>query len=103
MSSTWRPNCWATTNGEWTDDKVQETLAEKKTVQANFVKPVPVYIVYFSAAALVDGTIVNYDDLYKRDGRVITAMLDANGKAPPLAPAKGVTDKAAAAKKVATR
>ena len=24
----------------------------KKTIQANFVKPLPVYIVYFSAAAL---------------------------------------------------
>ena len=30
-------------------------------MQANFVKPLPVYIVYFSVAALNDGTIVNYE------------------------------------------
>jgi murein L,D-transpeptidase YcbB/YkuD len=57
-------------------------LASKKTVQANFVKPLPVYIVYFSAAANVDGSIVTYDDMYKRDGKVIAALLDKQGKAP---------------------
>jgi murein L,D-transpeptidase YcbB/YkuD len=69
-------------NGEWVPEKIQETLAAKKTVQANFVKPLPVYIVYFSAAALNDGTIVNYDDVYKRDGEVISALLDSEGEAP---------------------
>ena len=53
--------------GEWTPEKIEETLASKKSKQANFVKPVPVHIVYFSVAALTDGSIVNYTDLYKRD------------------------------------
>ena len=65
--------------GEWTPDRIQHTLASKKTVQASFVKPLPVYIVYFSAAALNDGTIIKYDDLYKRDNTVITALLDQGG------------------------
>jgi L,D-transpeptidase YcbB len=69
-------------NGEWTPEKIQETLASKKSKQANFVKPVPVHIVYFSVAALTDGTIVNYTDLYKRDNQVIAALLDGDGKAP---------------------
>ena len=43
------------------------------------MKPVPVYIVYFSAAALTDGTIVDYHDLYKRDTKVIAALLDRDG------------------------
>ena len=64
-------------------------LSAKKTVQANFVKPVPVYIVYFSAAALTDGTIVNYSDLYKRDAKVIAALLDRDG-APQVKPASKV-------------
>ena len=68
--------------GEWTPDKIQETLASKKSKQANFVKPLPVYIVYFSAAANTDGSIVTYDDMYKRDGKVIAALLDDEGKAP---------------------
>lgn len=62
--------------GEWTREKIDEVLASKKTVEAKFVKPVPVYIVYFSSAALNDGTIVDYKDLYKRDAPVLQALLD---------------------------
>jgi murein L,D-transpeptidase YcbB/YkuD len=60
---------------DWTPDKIQTALASQKTVQANFPKPLPVYIVYMSSAALVDGKIVNYTDVYKRDGKVIAALL----------------------------
>jgi murein L,D-transpeptidase YcbB/YkuD len=63
-------------NGEWTPDRIQAALASTKTVEAKFVKPVPVYIVYFSAAALTDGSIVDYHDLYKRDAKVLQALLD---------------------------
>ena len=80
--------------GEWTDAKIQESLTAKKTVQANFVKPLPVYIVYFSSAALLDGTIIDYQDLYKRDAQVIAALLDNDGVAPATKPP---------AKKVAVR
>jgi murein L,D-transpeptidase YcbB/YkuD len=61
---------------EWTAEKVQAALASGKTVQAKFPKPLPVYIVYMSSAAHVDGHIVDYDDVYKRDGEVIAALLD---------------------------
>ena len=81
--------------GEWTPDKIAETLAGKKSKQANFVKPVPVYIVYFSAAALTDGTIENYQDLYKRDTKVIAALLDRDGK-PAAATATAAAKKSAA-------
>ena len=80
-------------NGEWVPSKIQETLASKKTVQANFVKPLPVYIVYFSVAANTDGTIVNYDDMYKRDNQVIAALLDSDGKGPEKKPAEKVAAK----------
>jgi len=71
--------------GEWTPDKIQATLASKKTVQANFVKPLPVYIVYFSSAALLDGRIVDYKDLYGRDPKAMQALLMKDGGA-SLAP-----------------
>ncbi len=74
-------------NGPWTAEKVQETLDSKKTVQANFVKPVPVYIVYFSAAALLDGRIVDYKDLYGRDAKAMAALHMKDGGA-SLAPPK---------------
>jgi murein L,D-transpeptidase YcbB/YkuD len=77
-------------NGEWTPEKIKETLASKKSKQANFVKPLPVYIVYFSAAANVDGSIVNYSDMYKRDGKVIEALLDSKGEMPGQKPGEKV-------------
>jgi murein L,D-transpeptidase YcbB/YkuD len=83
-----------TATGEvvWTPDKIQAALDSQKAVQANFPKPLPVYIVYMSSAALVDGTIKDYTDIYKRDGKVIAALLD---KQPPAA-AKPAAAKVAA-------
>ena len=72
-------------NGPWTPDRVQSTLASKKTVQANFVKPLPVYIVYFSQAALLDGKIVDYRDMYGRDPKAVAALNMKDGGA-SLAP-----------------
>jgi murein L,D-transpeptidase YcbB/YkuD len=66
-------------NGEWTPDRIQAALQSKKTVQANFVKPLPVYIVYFSSAALIDGKIVDYKDLYGRDATAMAALKMKDG------------------------
>jgi murein L,D-transpeptidase YcbB/YkuD len=65
--------------GEYNRAKIDEVLASGKTVQANFVKPVPVYIVYFSTAALTDGTLQQYSDLYGRDGVALAALTDRDG------------------------
>ena len=81
-------------NGPWTADKVQETLASKKTVQAQFVKPLPVYIVYFSQAALVGGKIVEYKDMYGRDPKAMAALNMKDGGA-SLVPPKPKDDLAA--------
>jgi murein L,D-transpeptidase YcbB/YkuD len=71
--------------GEWTPEKIQAQLATGKTKQANFVKPLPVYIVYFSSAALLDGRIVDYKDLYNRDAKAMQALAMKDGGA-SLAP-----------------
>jgi murein L,D-transpeptidase YcbB/YkuD len=68
-------------DGPWTPEKIQAQLASGKTKQANFVKPLPVYIVYFSAAALNDGKIVDYQDLYGRDAKAMTALNMKDGGA----------------------
>jgi murein L,D-transpeptidase YcbB/YkuD len=83
------------TAGTWTPDKIQAVLASGKTVEANFPRPVPVYIVYMSTAATVDGKIIQYPDVYNRDGKVIEALLD---KIPTKAATPGQP-----ADKVATR
>ena len=74
-------------DGTWTPERIQAALDSKKTVQANFVKPLPVYIVYFSSAALLDGSIVEYKDLYGRDSKAMAALDMKDGGA-SLAPPK---------------
>src|SRR5947208_6380057 len=68
-------------NGEWTPDRIEAALDSKKSVQASFVKPLPVYIVYFSSAALNDGRIVDYKDLYGRDAKAMAALHMKDGGA----------------------
>jgi murein L,D-transpeptidase YcbB/YkuD len=63
-------------NERWSPEKVDEVLASRKTVQADFDKPIPVYIVYFSSAAATDGRLINYEDVYRRDAKVLAALND---------------------------
>jgi murein L,D-transpeptidase YcbB/YkuD len=78
--------------GEWTPEKVDAMVASGQSKMAKFVKPLPVYIVYFSAAARNDGSIQEYADLYNRDGKVIAALNDFGVPKPkPLAKAKTQT------------
>ena len=72
-------------NPKWTPEKIDEVLASKKNVQADFLKPIPVYIVYFSSAAATDGGLVNYEDVYRRDAKVLAALNDTLPKAKPKA------------------
>ena len=88
--------------GEWTPDKIKAQLATGKTKQANFVKPLPVYIVYFSSAALIDGRIVDYKDLYNRDAKAMQALAMKDGGA-SLAPKPKPKPAAKPADQVATR
>jgi murein L,D-transpeptidase YcbB/YkuD len=92
--------------GEWTPDKIQAALDSKNSVQASFVKPVPVYIVYFSAAALNDGRIVTYKDLYGRDSKAMAALDMKDGGASLAVPKEEVAapkPKAKPAGQIATR
>ena len=77
----------------WTPEKVRETVASRKTVQANFPKPLPVYIVYMSSAALQDGSIKDYADIYKKDTKVLAALNDVSTK--KTAPGEKPKDKVA--------
>jgi murein L,D-transpeptidase YcbB/YkuD len=67
--------------GTWTPERIQAALDSKKTIEAKFVKPVPVYIVYFSQAALNDGQIIDYKDLYGRDSKAMAALNMKDGGA----------------------
>ena len=64
----------------WTAEKVKTTVASGKTVKADFARPVPVYIIYMSSAATVEGKIIDYADVYKRDGKAVAALLDSTSR-----------------------
>lgn len=70
--------------GTWTREQIDQVLSTTKPTPADFVKPVPVHIVYFSVAALTDGSIVRYADLYKRDAPVLAALDDRHGGQKPV-------------------
>jgi len=74
---------------DWTAERVQDVLASGKTVEAKFSDSLPVYIVYMSSAATVDGKIIDYSDVYKRDAKAIAALQD--GRKPAKAPEKVAT------------
>ena len=77
----------------WTPEKIKVALASKKEVQANFPRPLPVYIVYMSSAALQDGSIKDYADIYKKDKKVLAVLNDVPAK--PKTPADKPKDKVA--------
>jgi murein L,D-transpeptidase YcbB/YkuD len=92
--------------GTWTPERIKAALDSKKSVRADFVKPVPVYIVYFSQAALVDGKIVDYKDMYGRDPKAVAALnMDDGGASLGAKPKQEVASQAKAKRKdqVATR
>ncbi len=61
--------------GKWDKEAIGKALASGKSVQANLAAPVPVYITYFTAAAVADKReIIAYKDIYSRDTPVVTAL-----------------------------
>lgn len=67
--------------GKWDHATIQQTVASGKTVKADLAEPVPVYITYFTAAAIADKKeIVSYKDIYSRDTPVLTALNDRADK-----------------------
>jgi murein L,D-transpeptidase YcbB/YkuD len=67
-------------NPEWDRAAIDRAIASGKTVKADAAVPTPVYITYFTTAALANGEgIIPYADIYGRDAKVITALNDRTG------------------------
>lgn len=65
---------------QWDKAAIAKALAAGKTVRAEAASPTPVYIAYFTAAALADNKgILTYPDLYGRDTPVLAALNDKEG------------------------
>jgi L,D-transpeptidase YcbB len=64
-------------NPEWDKAAIDRTIAAGKTVKADAMIATPVYIVYFTAAALADGKgLHETPDLYGHDKKVVIALND---------------------------
>lgn len=69
-------------NPEWAGGAVTDAVSKGKTVQADLSTPIPVYIAYFTVAAVAaKNEIVEYSDIYGRDKPVVTALNDRAGTA----------------------
>ena len=74
--------------GQWDKATIQQTIASGKSVKADLAQPIPVYITYFTAAAIADKKeIVAYKDIYSRDTPVLTALNDSGRGGSALASA----------------
>jgi murein L,D-transpeptidase YcbB/YkuD len=69
------------TPGDWTAEKVQEALKSGDNQRVNLAKPIRVYVLYASAMANEDGSILFFDDIYGHDHE-----LEALLQLPPLIP-----------------
>jgi murein L,D-transpeptidase YcbB/YkuD len=59
----------------WDSARIAEAMQRSSELRANLSRPVPVYIVYLTATAREDGTMLFYDDIYGHD-RTLIAQLD---------------------------
>jgi murein L,D-transpeptidase YcbB/YkuD len=67
-------------NPLWDQARIAEAVAAGKTVKVDAAVPTPVYITYFTAAAIKDkGGIFTYNDIYSRDSQVVAGLTDRNG------------------------
>jgi murein L,D-transpeptidase YcbB/YkuD len=64
----------------WTAEEIDAALARGHTVQADFARPLPVYVTYFTAAVDEAGHLVTYPDVYRRDEPIIAALTDREAR-----------------------
>jgi L,D-transpeptidase YcbB len=61
--------------------RLEPAIAAGKTSRLPVTPTIPIYVLYFTAAAHADGTVMLYDDLYGRDAPLIAALFP---DAPPI-------------------
>lgn len=56
--------------------QIDALVASRNSVTVGLIRPVPVYIAYFTAGIRSDGSLALYDDIYSRDRRVPLALAE---------------------------
>ncbi len=68
---------------QWNTAAIQSVIAGGKTRTVNLAKPVPVFILYWTAQPTPDGQILFRSDVYNRDKPTLAA-LDSDFRLPPV-------------------
>ena len=58
----------------WTQEKFQEVLDSRETQTVMLSKPLPVFLLYWTAMVQQDDTVIFYNDVYDRDQAVADAL-----------------------------
>ena len=58
----------------WTSEMIQAERATRKTRSVFLAEPLPVLLLYWTAAIGEDGQIQFFDDVYERDQKILTAL-----------------------------
>jgi len=66
--------------GVRTRAEIDAIVASRQSVTISLLRPLPVYIAYFTAGSAADGSLAFYPDIYGRDGRVSAWASAANTK-----------------------
>ncbi len=77
-------------DGGWTEEQTSEALAVRTTRRVALNRPVPIYVVYLTAALGPDGTLDYLDDIYGLDPALAAAL-----KRPRPSPLPGPMDQPA--------
>jgi murein L,D-transpeptidase YcbB/YkuD len=56
---------------DWTPDRIDQVIADGKTVRAPLQKPVPIFIMYWTAFLDVKGRVNFRDDVYGWDAALM--------------------------------
>jgi murein L,D-transpeptidase YcbB/YkuD len=76
-------------NGRWTRQSLEEAIADGGSPRIPVARPLPVYILYWTAFVGPEGLVHFRDDVYGRDRRLAAALAAAPG-APAPDPARGI-------------
>ncbi len=61
-------------NPGWTPERIQAAMSASETERVNLTHPIPVLIVYLTSVVLEDGLVHFFDDIYKYDTALQTAL-----------------------------
>lgn len=65
----------------WTRAQIDGVLASGQSRKVDLATPIPVYVVYFTMRAHLNGSVTTHPDIYRRDAAVVAALTDREGEA----------------------